>query len=460
MMKKLQNIAAIFAAGALLLGAASCSHDGGASLAALGAGSSGGGGGGGDATATIKFLSGITGGSKTAAAEDGFFKGTKEGDLDITVSDIELQLYKNNGWTKIDASASSTKNATGANIEGVTHIQGQFTNKDDAIMHESTVFTGSGTGFEMGRVKITVTTKESAVALKKISGYFASGKSYNAGYVKAGDNDYAQITGTTAFSNGKGFKVDSFEVNQKIPANSTKDVYILLGKNATAAASTGATIDVAEVVYEFAATESDGDTGTPGGGGSNTGSGGDGDTGSSGGAGGDGGAGGGEDEEPEADYSAYTEAFASVDFKTLSTQDPLVEAGSADPVQIGSTEFYAISGTSGGAITLKTQKDIMSLCTSGGGAVDKNAVYFEAKKGEALVTVSYHQAANRYVKVLNTGMDTVAPPSSLQTTASGEVKTRNIEIEVPANNTKIYLGSANSGIYITAISVKYKAEEE
>lgn len=38
-MKKLQNIAAIFAAGALLLGAASCSHDGGASLAALGAGS-------------------------------------------------------------------------------------------------------------------------------------------------------------------------------------------------------------------------------------------------------------------------------------------------------------------------------------------------------------------------------------------------------------------------------------
>ena len=35
MMKKLQNIAAIFAAGALLLGAASCSHDGGASLAAL-----------------------------------------------------------------------------------------------------------------------------------------------------------------------------------------------------------------------------------------------------------------------------------------------------------------------------------------------------------------------------------------------------------------------------------------
>lgn len=41
MMKKLQNIAAIFAAGALLLEAASCSHDGGASLAALGAGSSG-----------------------------------------------------------------------------------------------------------------------------------------------------------------------------------------------------------------------------------------------------------------------------------------------------------------------------------------------------------------------------------------------------------------------------------
>ena len=221
------------------------------------------GGEGGDATFT--FLKNIKGGSKTEAAAAGFFSGTKTGDLDITVGDIELQLYKSGtGWTVIDTSVDTTGTKAAASnnmMEGPAHIQATLTTKNDGIAHESNVFTGSGTGYEMGRVKISVTTKESAVALKKISGYFASGKSFTAGYVKAGDNDYAQITGTTALTKSSGSQtgiiVKNFEVNQTIPANSTKDVYILLGKNATSAPSAGTTIDVAEVVYEFAAANSD-----------------------------------------------------------------------------------------------------------------------------------------------------------------------------------------------------------
>ncbi len=103
----------------------------------------------------------------------------------------------------------------------------------------------------MGRIKLSVTTGTTAVELKKISGYFASGKSFAKGYVKVDGDDYKEITGTTALGT-KGFSVEGFEVNQAIPANSTKDVYILLGKVATSAPSAGTTIDVAKLVYEFA----------------------------------------------------------------------------------------------------------------------------------------------------------------------------------------------------------------
>ena len=215
-------------------------------------------GGGGGGTATVTFLKGIRGGSSSEAAGEGFFDGDKTGTLGVTVSSIELQLFKSGtGWTAIDASKSSTKAATGANVEGVTNVQGVLTVKNDAVANPSDAVLGAN-GYEMGRVKISVTTGANAVTLSKISGYFASGKSFTVGYVKAGDNEYAEITGTTAFSNSKGFKVGGFAVNQDIPANSTKDIYILLGKTVTdptKAPTAGGTIDVAEVVYEFAAAE-------------------------------------------------------------------------------------------------------------------------------------------------------------------------------------------------------------
>lgn len=214
-------------------------------------------GGQGGTTATFTFLSGDYTNSSTAVAEEGFFNGTKTGTLAVTVSAVELQLYKTEGgWTAIDASASSTKAAGGANMGGAggpASVQAQLTTKSDAVANQSNEVFGEN-GYEMGRIKLVVTTSESAVVLKKISGYFGSGKSFAKGYVKVDGNEYKEITETTALGT-KGFSVDGFEVNQTIPANNTKDVYILLGKVATSAPSAGGTIDVAKLVYEFAAAE-------------------------------------------------------------------------------------------------------------------------------------------------------------------------------------------------------------
>ena len=214
-------------------------------------------GGQGGTTATFTFLSGDYTDSSTAANAEGFFDGSKDGSLAVTVSAIELQLYKeNDGWTPIDASKSSTKKAGGGNMgEGnPASVQAVLTTKSDGIANQSNEVFGEN-GYEMGRIKLAVTTGTTAVELKKISGYFASGKSFTKGYVKVGDNAYVEITETTALANNKGFSVDGFEVNQTIPASSTKDVYILLGKVATSAPSAGTTIDVAKLVYEFAAAE-------------------------------------------------------------------------------------------------------------------------------------------------------------------------------------------------------------
>ena len=511
------------------------------------------GGEGGDATFT--FLKNIKGGSSNAAAADGFFSGAKEGDLDITVGDIELQLYKSGtGWTKIDASASSTKNAGSNNMmEGPAHIQGQFATKAEAVPHESTVFTGSDTGYEMGRVKISVTTKESAVALKKISGYFASGKSFTAGYVKAGDNDYAQITGTTALTKSSGTQtgiiVKNFEVNQTIPANSTKDVYILLGKNAPNAPSAEVTIDVAEVVYEFAAANSDSTNPNPDGDGE-----GDKSDDNEGEEPGDQtnpsnpdeeeedkepvlvasitvtadkteleageqatfkavckGADGAVPSNGEVTWSAkigdapaanvitatgvftapvhtdedktYTITATAKDESgttgtmaiTVKMQEPptvgekldadftkfeagvVCAEGSTVPVRLGDTDFFAVSGSSGKTIELKKQDNSMALNFSGAGDIGKSAVFFYAKEGTATVTVTYYQSnADRYVKVLNEGMDTAEVTADEKTTTDKARKTRTINITVDKDLTPVYIGSATNGIYVASIKVEYQ----
>ena len=261
-MKKITRIAALLAAGALLFGAVGCSSGGGGSDSEekeeekkepdLSVGEN---------AAVFTFLKDIKGGSSTAAAEEGFFAGAKAGDLAVTVSDIELQLYKSGtGWTKIDASASSTK-AAGSNnmLEGPAYISGQFSTRANAQGVSNDLFkTGDNAGWELGRVKLTVKAGDDAVVLKKLSGYFASGKTFEKGFVKVGENEYVELTVasklTAKANNPKGIVVTDFEVNQTIPANAERDIYISLGK-AYSSQPTDFSIDVAEVVYEFAAAD-------------------------------------------------------------------------------------------------------------------------------------------------------------------------------------------------------------
>ena len=208
---------------------------------------------------TVTFLKGITGGSATAASGEGFFAGTKSGDLDVTVSAVELQLYKSGtGWTAIDAASSSTKaGASNDMMEGPAYISGQLTTKNDAVGNADATVLGTN-GYEMGRIKLTVTAGTKAVNVKSLSGYFASGKAFTVGYVKVGENDYEKITYedsaklTKSSGSQTGFVAKNFAVGKTIAAGTSADVYILLGKVAESGPTAGVTIEVAELVLTMA----------------------------------------------------------------------------------------------------------------------------------------------------------------------------------------------------------------
>ena len=208
---------------------------------------------------TVSFLTPITPGSSTEASKEGFFAGTKKGDLDVTVSAVELQLYKKDtGWTPIAAGSSSTKaGKAGDMMEGPDYISGQLETKEDAVANADATVLGEK-GFEMGRVKLTVTAGAKPVNIKSLSGYFASGKAFTVGYVKVGDAAYTKIEYddsaklTKSSGSQTGFVAKNFAVGKTIAAGASADVYILLGKVADSAPSAGVTIEVAELVLTMA----------------------------------------------------------------------------------------------------------------------------------------------------------------------------------------------------------------
>ena len=208
---------------------------------------------------TVSFLTPITPGSATEASKEGFFAGTKKGDLDVTVSAVELQLYKKDtGWTPIAAGSSSTKaGKAGDMMEGPDYISGQLETKEDAVANADATVLGEK-GYEMGRVKLTVTAGAKPVNIKSLSGYFASGKAFTVGYVKVGDAAYTKIEYddsaklTKSSGSQTGFVAKNFAVGKTIAAGASADVYILLGKVADSAPSAGVTVEVAELVLTMA----------------------------------------------------------------------------------------------------------------------------------------------------------------------------------------------------------------
>ena len=269
-MKKLKFAPALLAAGAMLFGAfTSCDYTGDttfeaavaantASSSSSGGSGSGSGSGSASTSATYTYLKGIKGGSSTEQQATDFFKGTKDGGLGVTCTNVELQLYHtSNGWTAIDVNGSDTgtkvKN-NGDMMEGPAYISGALTTKSDAVAHVNTDVFGTN-GYEMGRIKVSVTAGDKDISLAKVSGYFASGKAFTNGYIKVGDADYLALTEASKLTKSSGSQtgiiVTNSAVNKTIAAGSTKDVYILLGKVAESAPSAGATIEVAELVLAF-----------------------------------------------------------------------------------------------------------------------------------------------------------------------------------------------------------------
>lgn len=164
---------------------------------------------------------------------------------------------------------------------------------------------------------------------------------------------------------------------------------------------------------------------------------------------------GGNEEEPEEvtpTIGVNLDAdFTTFDAATVCAQDSTV------PVRLGDTDFFAVSGSGGKVIALETKDKSIALTFGGTGGERKNAVFFYARKGTATVTVTYYQSnAGRYVKVLNAGMDTTEVNEDKQTDTSNTRKTREIDITIGEDLTPVYIGSANSGIYIASIKVEYK----
>ena len=172
---------------------------------------------------------------------------------------------------------------------------------------------------------------------------------------------------------------------------------------------------------------------------------------------GGGGNGDGEEEEPE-EVPPTVGVKLDADFTKFSAATVCAE-GSTVPVRLGDTDFFAVSGSSGKAITLEKKNNSMALVFSGGGGVEKSAVFFYAKKGTATVTVTYYNGnEGRYVKVLNAGMDTTEATDDEKTDKNNTPKTREINITIDEDLTPVYIGSASSGIYVASIKVEYTDE--
>ena len=183
-MKKLQNIAAIFAAGALLLGAASCSHDGGASLAALGKEDKKD-----EKISTVTLFNYASADAKLTDVT------IEDADSDfVTISNVTFVLENDTnsiGWgtepvvAEVDSKLSDAAGTTTKiGYAGKTAATGTEGTKQDE-------------GGSVAKVKFTVTPK-SSVTLKGLKGYlrYASTANYK-GKVTIGGHTYTSESADT-----------------------------------------------------------------------------------------------------------------------------------------------------------------------------------------------------------------------------------------------------------------------
>lgn len=155
----------------------------------------------------------------------------------------------------------------------------------------------------------------------------------------------------------------------------------------------------------------------------------------------------------------------SIDFTDttkIATNENFVGADATELVAItdvsgNATGFYVTKcGSSGKYTAITTKNSIQCLQFQGAGTTEKNSIAITVGPGEVEVVMSYYQNKDgRYLKVLNEGLDTVPATSDELTSTDYSIKTRTVKFTL-TEATTIYIGSAESGLYVSSISIIVK----
>lgn len=119
------------------------------------------------------------------------------------------------------------------------------------------------------------------------------------------------------------------------------------------------------------------------------------------------------------------------------------------------TGFFAIPKSANTDITISTQNSLPVIKLNGAAVVTSktNVINFTVGAGKTIITVSYFQSsADRYLVIFGAGFEQIET-SDKPTTADKAVKTATIELDLTADETEIYIGSVNKGIYISGLTV-------
>lgn len=149
----------------------------------------------------------------------------------------------------------------------------------------------------------------------------------------------------------------------------------------------------------------------------------------------------------------------SIDFNDTSAineNKSLISGDASADVQIQSTDFFVTKSSDGKTNTIETKgsdpNKRQRLVTQGAGSLTKNSIYVSVAAGDVSVTISYSNSNDgRYAKVLNDNLDTTPETTNL-TTTDGKTVSRTVTFTL-SEETKIYIGSADKGIWIDKIEI-------
>ena len=110
-------------------------------------------------------------------------------------------------------------------------------------------------------------------------------------------------------------------------------------------------------------------------------------------------------------------------------------------------------GSVGKYTAITTKNNIQCLQFQGAGSPEKNSIAITLGPGEVEIVMNYYQNKDgRYLKVLNEGLDTAIVTDAEKTSTDYTIKTRTVKFTL-IEETVIYIGSAESGLYVSSINI-------